>query len=96
MNIVFRRWLSARRLTPPCGGKRAQFSFRMKPTTLDSVLRLQTLEIEVNPNEVVRRQGLFTTGHAYFRLGIETAPCGFVRCLGALRQTHQTGKTHAI
>ena len=29
------------------------------------------LEMEVKPNEVARRQGLFTTGHAYFRLGIE-------------------------
>lgn len=44
MNIVFQRWLSARRLTPPCGGKRAQFSFRMKPTTPDSVLRMQIVD----------------------------------------------------
>ena len=44
MNLVFRRWLSARALTPPCGGKTAKFSFRMKPTSPDSVLRLQTVD----------------------------------------------------
>ena len=44
MNLVFRRWLAARRLLPPCGGKRAEFSFKMRPTTPDSVLRLQTID----------------------------------------------------
>ena len=44
MNLVFRRWLAARNLTPPCGGKTAKFSFRMKPSTPDSVLRLQTID----------------------------------------------------
>lgn len=44
MNLVFRRWLSARNLTPPCGGRTAKFSFRMKPTSPDSVLRLQTID----------------------------------------------------
>ena len=43
-NLVFRRWLAARELLPPCGGKRAEFSFRMKPSTPDSVLRLQTVD----------------------------------------------------
>lgn len=44
MNLVFRRWLSARRLLPPCGGKTARFSFRMKPSTPDSVLRIQAVD----------------------------------------------------
>ena len=44
MNLVFRRWLAARNLTPPCGGKKVKFSFRMKPSTPDSVLRLQTID----------------------------------------------------
>jgi len=44
MNLVFRRWLAARKLTPPCGGKRAEFSFRMKPSTPDSILRVQAID----------------------------------------------------
>ena len=44
MNLVFRRWTTPVRLLPPCGGKSAKFSFRMKPSTPDSVLRLQTVD----------------------------------------------------
>ena len=48
MNLVFRRWLTPRALTPPCGGNRAEFSFRMKPNSPDSVLRLQTVDEKFN------------------------------------------------
>ena len=44
MNVVLRRWTTPVRLSPPCGGKSAKFSFRMKPSTPDSVLRLQTVD----------------------------------------------------
>ena len=43
-NLVFRRWLTPMGLLPPCGGKTATFSFKLKPTSPDSVLRLQTVD----------------------------------------------------
>jgi len=43
-NLVFSRWIKARELLPPCGGKHILFAFKMKPSTPDSVLRLQTVD----------------------------------------------------
>ena len=43
-NFVAMRYLSQIAIPPPCGVKEAEFSFRMKPVSKTSVLRLQTLD----------------------------------------------------
>lgn len=48
MNLVFRRWLTPRALPPPCGGNRAEFSFKVKPNSPDAVLRIQTVDEKYN------------------------------------------------
>lgn len=44
LNMLFRRWLCLDEIPPPCGVTNATFSFRLRPSSPDTVLRLQTVD----------------------------------------------------
>ena len=44
MNLLFRRSLTTESIPPPCRVREAEFQFRLRPSSPDSVLRLQTVD----------------------------------------------------